>query len=129
MAVPRPTERAAGGRLAEAVGARGVAAAGVVVVVVVVVVVEVMAVGQRGANLLVFAVRCALDPELVLPGVAAGGVPLVDGGEPGRGEPRLLGVGGAGVGDLGAEVVQGAVLAGVFQQDELERRSAMAKLA
>src|SRR5579863_6654999 len=80
------------------------------------------AVGQDGVDLPPFAVGGAGDPELVLPGVAAGGVPLVDGCQAGLGEPGLLGFDGAGVGDLDAEVVEAAALAGVLQQDQLERR-------
>jgi hypothetical protein len=54
-----------------------------------------------------FAAGGAGDPELVLPGVAAGGVALVDRGQARSGEPGLLGVDRAGVGDLPAEVGQG----------------------
>ena len=84
--------------------------------------VEGLAVGQDRVNLPGPAVRCALDPELVLPGVAAGGVALVGRGEAGLGQARLLGVDGVDVGDLDAEVVQAAAMARVLQQDELQRR-------
>jgi len=80
------------------------------------------AVGQDGVDLPPFAAGGAGDPELVLPGVAAGGVPLVDRGQARPGEPGLLGVDRVGAVDFDAEVVQGAALAGVLQQDELERR-------
>jgi hypothetical protein len=80
------------------------------------------AVGQDGVDLPPLAAGGSGDPELVLPGVAAGGVPLVDGRQAGCGEPGLLGVDRAGVGDFDAKVVQGAALAGVLEQDELERR-------
>ena len=50
------------------------------------------AVGEDGVDLPALAVGRALDPELVLLGVAAGGAALVDRGEAGRGEPGLLGV-------------------------------------
>src|SRR6266700_6136909 len=80
------------------------------------------AVGQDGVDLPPFAAGGAGDPELVLPGVAAGGVALVDRGQAGLGEPGLLGVDRAGAVDFDAEVVQGAALAGVLQQDQLERR-------
>jgi hypothetical protein len=96
----------------------GGAAAGLAAVLAV----EGRAVVQDGVELPGFAVRGVLDPELVLLGVAAGGVALVGQDEPGRGQPGLLGVDGAGAVDLDAEVVQAAALAGVLQQDELERR-------
>ena len=80
------------------------------------------AVGRDGVDLPAFAVGCPGDPELVLPGVAAGGVPFVDDGQACFGQAGLLGVHGAGVGDLDAQVVQGAALAGVLNEDELEGR-------
>ena len=80
------------------------------------------AVGEHGVDLPALAVGGALDPELVLLGVAAGDVALVDRGEPGRGQPGLGGVDGVGVGDLDAEVVERAALAGVLDQHQLERR-------
>jgi drug/metabolite transporter (DMT)-like permease len=80
------------------------------------------AVGLDGVDLPAFAVGCPGDPELVLPGVAAGRVPFVDGGQACFGQAGLLGVHGAGVGDLDAQVVEAAALAGVLQQDELEGR-------
>src|SRR5580704_7013060 len=80
------------------------------------------AVGQDGVDLPPFAAGSAGDPELVLPGVAAGGVALVDGGQAGLGEPGLLGVDRVGAVDFDAQVVQGAALARVLQQDQLERR-------
>ena len=79
-------------------------------------------VGQDGVDLPPFAAGGAGDPELVLPGVTAGGVALVDGGQARGREPVLLGVHGAGVGDFHAKVVQAAALPGVPQQDQLERR-------
>ena len=84
--------------------------------------VEGLAVGQDRVDLPGLPVRSALDPELVLPGVTAGGVPLL-GCQPGRpGQAGLLGLDRAGVGDLDTEVVEAAALARVFQQDQLERR-------
>src|SRR5690242_16957917 len=73
------------------------------------------AVGEHGVDLPPLAVRGALDPELVLLGVAAGGLTLVGRGEPEVGEPGLLGVDGGDVGDLDPEVVQGAPLPRVLQ--------------
>src|SRR5450755_110771 len=87
-----------------------------------VVAVEALAVGQDGVDLPGLAARGALDPELVLLGVAAGGVPLISGGKPGPGEAGLLGFDGVDVGDFDAQVVEGAPLAGAFQQDQLQRR-------
>ena len=80
------------------------------------------AVGLDGVDLPAFAVGCPGDPELVLPGVAAGGVPFVDGGQACFGQAGLLGVHGAGAGDLDAQVVDAATLAGVLNEDELEGR-------
>src|SRR5208283_4709816 len=80
------------------------------------------AVFQDRVELPGFAVRGVLDPELVLLGVAAGGVAFIRQVEPGGGQSGLLGVDGTDVGDLDAEVVQAAAMAGVLQQDELERR-------
>src|SRR5262249_11088639 len=84
--------------------------------------VEGLAVGQDRVDLPGFAVGRALDPELVLLGVAAGSLTRLGRGEPGLGEARLLGCDGIGVGDLDAEVVEAPALAGVFQQHQLERR-------
>jgi hypothetical protein len=42
------------------------------------------AVFQDGVDLPALAAGGSGDPELVLPGVAAGGIPLVDGGQAGR---------------------------------------------
>ncbi len=81
---------------------------------------ESLAVGQDSVDLPPLAARGALDPELVLSGVAAGGVPFIDRSQAGLGEPGLLGVNGVGAVDFDAEVVQGAALARVLQQDELE---------
>jgi len=67
-------------------------------------------------------VRGALHPELVLPGVAAGGVALVDRSQTGRGKPCLLGVHDIGAGDLDAEVIHAAALTRVLQQHQLQRR-------
>ena len=78
-------------------------------------VIEGLAVGKDRVDLPALAVRRALDPELVLPGEAAGGIPLVHGREAGPGETGLLGGHGAGVGDLDAEVVEAAALSRVFQ--------------
>src|ERR1700750_2849595 len=50
------------------------------------------AVFQDGVNLPAFAPGGSGDPELVLPGVAAGGIALVDGGQASLGEPGLVGV-------------------------------------
>ena len=65
----------------------------------------------------------AVDPDLVLQGVAAGGVVLLEGGQArfletaGRGGDLVGGV------DLDAEVVHAGVLAGLaLDEDELERR-------
>jgi hypothetical protein len=80
------------------------------------------AVGQHRVDLPLLAVRGALDPELVLFGVAAGRPALVDRGQAGGREPGLLGVDGVGVGHLDAEVVERAAPAGVLDQDQLERR-------
>src|SRR5450755_3181605 len=85
-------------------------------------VVEGLAVGQYGVDLPGLAVGCALDPELVLPGVAAGRVALIDRRESGPGEPLPLGIDGIRVADLDAEMVEAAALARVLQQDELQRR-------
>ena len=49
------------------------------------------AVGQDGVDLPPFAVGRSLDPELVLPGVAAGGVALVDRGQPGPAQTQCCG--------------------------------------
>jgi hypothetical protein len=57
-----------------------------------------------------------------LPGVAAGGVALVDRGQAGLGQAALLGHDGAGVVDFYAEVVEATALAAVLHQDQLERR-------
>jgi hypothetical protein len=84
--------------------------------------VEGLAIGQHGIDLPGFAVGCALDPELVLLGVAAGGLACNIRREPGLGQARLLCLDRIGVGDLDAEVVKAAALAGVFQQYQLERR-------
>ena len=83
---------------------------------------EGLAVLEHGVDLPPLAVRGALDPELVLLGVAAGGAALVDRGQPLLGEAGLLGVDGVDVGHLDAEVVDRAALAGVLDQDQLERR-------
>ena len=80
------------------------------------------AVLQDGVDLPPLAAGGAGDPELVLPGVAAGRVPFLDRGQACFGEPGLLVLDGAGVRYFDAEVVEGAALAGVLQQDELERR-------
>jgi hypothetical protein len=50
------------------------------------------AVLQDGVDLPPLATGGAGDPELVLPGVAAGRVPLLDRGQAGFGEPGLLGL-------------------------------------
>src|SRR5260370_1379826 len=84
--------------------------------------VEGLAVRQDSVDLPGLAVRRAGHPELVLAGVAARRGALVDRGQPGLREPGLLGVDRVGVADLDAEVVEAAGLAGVLQQDELERR-------
>src|ERR1700722_11602427 len=81
---------------------------------------EGLAVGQDRVDLPPLTVRGALDPELVLPGVAAGGVPLARRGEPGLSDPGVLGLDRPGIGHLDAEVVEAATLARVLQQDELE---------
>jgi hypothetical protein len=47
---------------------------------------------------------------------------LFDRGQACLGQPGLLGLHDVGAGDLDAEVVQAAALAGVLQQHELERR-------
>src|SRR5256885_3052128 len=79
------------------------------------------AVGQDGVDLPPLATGGAGDPELVLPGVAAGRVALVYGGQARLGEPGLLGVDRVGVGDFHAEVGQGAALPGGLQHGELGR--------
>jgi len=80
------------------------------------------AVGQDGVDLPGLAVGRGLDPELVLLGVAAGGLACSGGRQARPGQARLLGTDRAGVGDLDAEVVEAAAQAGVFQQDQLQRR-------
>ena len=92
-------------------------------------VVEGLAVGQDGVDLPGLAVGRALDPELVLPGVAARRVALIDGRQPRPGKPLLLGIDGAGVADLDAEMVQAAALAGFSSRTSLSGGSVMAKLA
>src|SRR2546429_6946948 len=67
--------------------------------------VEGLAVGQHGVDLPGLAVGSALDPELVLLGVAAGGLARHITGEPGLGEACLLGFYRVGVRDLDAEIV------------------------
>jgi len=86
-----------------------------------VVAVERLAVGKDGVDLPGPPVRCALDPELVLFGVAAGGAAFVDQGEALFREPGLLRVDGVDVFHLDTEVVEGAALAGVLHEHELER--------
>src|SRR5258708_7864593 len=83
---------------------------------------EGLAVFEDRVDLPPLAVGCPLNPELVLPGVTAGGVPLVHRREPRPGEPTMLSVDRRGVGDLDAEVVEAAALARVLQQDQLQRR-------
>src|SRR5580693_6038604 len=83
---------------------------------------EGLAVLEDRVDLPSLAAWCRGHPELVLPGVAAGGVPLVHRREPGPGEPAMLSVDRRGVRDLDAEVVEAAALARVFQQDQLQRR-------
>src|SRR5712672_2403763 len=80
--------------------------------------VEGLAVGQHGVDLPRLSVRRALDPELVLLRVAAGGVALINIGQPGLSQAGLHRVDRVDVGDLDAEVVEAAALAGVFQQDQ-----------
>src|SRR5262249_58744646 len=84
--------------------------------------VEGRAVGQDGVDLPGLAIGRALNPELVLRGVAAGGLAEIGRGKAGPGQPRLLGSDRAGVGDLNPEVVETAAPAGVFQQHQLQRR-------
>src|SRR5580693_1151758 len=60
------------------------------------------AVGEDRVDLPSLTVRGARDPELVLPGVAAGGVPLARRGEPGLGKPDVLGIDRLRAGDLDA---------------------------
>src|ERR1700733_3352971 len=85
-------------------------------------VVEGLAISQDGIDLPGLSVGRALDPELVLPGVTARRVTLIDARQAGPGEPLLLGIDGIGVADLDAEMVQAAALPRVLQQNELERR-------
>jgi hypothetical protein len=68
-----------------------------------------------------------LDPELVLPGVAAGGIPLIGRREPGGGQPDLLSVHGCGAGDFDAEVVEGQPGPGFSIRTSLSGASAIAK--
>src|SRR5437899_3403622 len=84
--------------------------------------VEGLAVAQDRVDLPGLAVGGALDPELVLLGVTARGLALAGGGQARPGQARLLGTDGARVGDLDAQVVEAAAVAGVFQQDQLQRR-------
>ena len=62
------------------------------------------------------------DPDLVLGGEAAGRADLLLGEQSLVGEPGDLGVHGVAGLDLDAEVVDGAALAGVFDQHQLQRR-------
>jgi hypothetical protein len=87
----------------------------------VVVVVEGLAVAQHRVHLPGRPVRYALDPELVLPGIAAGRVPLVGRVQAGPGQTGLHGVDRVGVGDLDAQMIEAAALARVLQQDQLQR--------
>src|SRR5690349_14875196 len=77
------------------------------------------AVLEHGVDLPALAVRCALDPELVLLGVAAGGAALVDRGQTGLRQAGLLGVDLVDVGHLDTQVVERAALAGVLEEDQL----------
>src|SRR5579871_6457497 len=78
------------------------------------------AVGRYRVDLPLLAVRRTLYPELVLAGVTAGGIALVDRGQAGPGQPGLLGVDRFGVGHLDPQVVQAAALTGVLQQHQLQ---------
>jgi hypothetical protein len=91
--------------------------------------VEGLAVGQDGVDLPGLAVGRALDPELVLLGVAAGGLASLGGRQARGGQARLLGADGGGVGDLNAEVVEAAALARFSSRTSLSGGSATAKLA
>ena len=82
---------------------------------------ELLAVLEDRVDLPALAVGRALDPELVLPRVATGGVALVDRGQADLGQPALLGIDRVGVDDLDAEVVHRTAVAGVLDQDELQR--------
>ena len=84
--------------------------------------VEGLAVLEHGVDLPGLAVRGALDPELVLLGVAARRAPLVDRREPVGRQPALDRVDGVDVLDLDAEVVERPAVAGVLDENELERR-------
>jgi hypothetical protein len=74
-------------------------------------------------------VRGALDPELVLPRVAAGGLTLVDRGQPERGEAGLLGIDCVGAGNLDTERLRLPPWPGFSIRMSLSGGSAMAKLA
>ena len=84
--------------------------------------VEGLAVLEHGVDLPGLAVGGALDPELVLLGVAARRAALVDRGQPVGGQPGLDRVDGVDVLDLDAEVVERSAVAGVLHEDELQRR-------
>src|SRR5215472_6639 len=83
--------------------------------------VEGLAVSEHGVDLPGLTVGCALDPELVLLGVAAGGLARGGRGKTGLGQAHLLGLDGAGVRDLYPEVIEAATLTWVLQQNELQR--------